>query len=312
MTQHDTPEKNQQNRGFFLALSSGIFGGLCLISTYLFSQLVWTPLVTYNWFLLMIQIPQLLLAGLVIVLLTGAGPASYGLPEIPIKRDAIKSGIISGIMMGVVVAFFITHTGIIFDDIPLSAITRWFALMIVIFTPGTVAGAYLCFRSQSAIMNPAALDEEKKQIPFTLRLLVFCIVLTMVLPPALAFAGTRSGIIGNDCSECRIHQDIQAERISDQSIEITYTSKVPSIPWVGPYKSPEITINGKDVSTQSEIDRQGIQCRIEPDKGLSYDTKSTVVLSGDAVSIDRYPRTDIIVVSYNGFPPGITLYDNSL
>ena len=312
MTQPDTRQKNQQNRDFFLALSAGIFGGLCLISAYLFSQIVWIPLVTYNRFLLMIQIPQLLLAGMVIVLLAGAGAVSYRSPEIPTKRDAIQSGIISGITMGGGVALFITNTGIIFDDIPLSVMIRWFALMIVIVTPGTVAGAYLCFRSQSVISEPATGYKEKKQIPFTLRLLVFCLILTMVLPPALAFAGTRSGIILNDCSECHIHQEIRAERISDQSIEITYTSKVPSIPGVGPYKSPEITLNGKDVSNQPGIYRQGIQCRIEPDKGLSYDTQSTVVLSGDAVSIDRYPRTHIRVVSYNGFPPGITLYNNSL
>jgi len=312
MTQSAIPDKNQKIRTLFLAFFTGIIGAFCLIFMFLFTLAIWIPLVTYNWILLLIQLPQMLLAGLFILLLTGAGAIKYSLSEIHLISDAIKQGTIAGAVMGIVIALYITNAGILSDNLSLPIIIRWFMLMIVICTSGTVAGAYLFCRSQLAKRKIAAEEWGRKQIPFTLRLLVFCIILTMVLPPVLAFAGTRSGIIANDCSECRIHQDVQAERVSNQSIQITYTSKVPSIPWIGPYEPFDITINGKDVSNQFVIQQQGITCRIEPSEGLSYNTESTVVLSGEAVSTDNNRLTHVRVVSRNGSPSGITLYDNSI
>lgn len=302
----------QKNRNILLAVPAGIIGAVCLIFTFFYYPVVWTPLVTYNRFLLMIQIPQMLLAGLFILLLSGAGVMRYILSEITGPRDSIKQGIITGVVMGIVVALFVVNTGVLYDNPPWPIIVRWFALIVAICISGTVIGAYLFFRSHMIADETASENPGKKQVPFTVTLLVICIVLTLVLPPAFAFIGTRSGFIANDCSECRIHQNVMAERLSNQSVQITYTSKVPSVPWVGPYEPPVISINGNDVSSQSVILRQGIPCRIEPAEGLSYDTESIVILNGRAVSRDNDRLTHVVVVSHNGSPAGVTLYDNML
>jgi len=312
MTQPAVSEKNRKRYALFLTLFTGIIGAVCLIFTFFYYPVLWTPLVTYNRFLLMIQIPQMLLASLFILLLSGACAMKYRWPMDPGSHDAIKQGIITGVVMGIVVALFIANTGVLYGNPPWPIIVRWFALMVAICISGTVVGAYLFFRSQMIANETASENPGKKQVPFTVTLLVIGIVLTLVLPPAFAFVGTRSGFIANDCSECRIHQNVMAERLSNQSIQITYTSKVPSVPWVGPYEPPVITLNGNDVSSQSVILRQGIPCSIEPAEGLSYDTESIVVLNGRAVSSDENGLTHVVVVSRNGSPAGVTLYDNSL
>jgi hypothetical protein len=153
---------------------------------------------------------------------------------------------------------------------------------------------------------------KKHQFGFTITGLVVCIIFVMTVPPVIALAGTMTGTIGNDCSECRIHQDVHVERVSNQSIKITYTSKVPATNWIGHYEPAVIKVNGKDVSTQSEIQQQDIGYRIEPAEGLSYREESTVVLTGEEVSVNRSHPIQVVIISYNGSPGPIILYNKTV
>ncbi|MDD4137811.1 MAG: hypothetical protein PHT99_07985 [Methanoregula sp.] len=260
----------------------------------------------------MIQIPQLILAGLFITMLTGASAVSFRWQEIPTLRDFLQRGTIAGTAMGVVAGLIITNAGIISGTASFLGVIPWIVLMIVISMPGTISGAYLCFRSQPVTKQPSERGFGKKQIRFTLRLVVIGLIIVLLLPPALAFAGTKSGMIGNDCSECRIHQDVHAERITNQSVQITYTSKVPPVPWIGPYEPTTIILDGIDISNQSSINKQGIACRIEPGSGLTYDTVSTVILRGGALNADGSHMAHIIVISHYGSPSGMILFDNPI
>lgn len=310
---HLNTQERDINKGiFFHSVLAGIAGALALISAYLFSQWVWKPLVTFNWWLFMVQIPQMLLVGLLVLVLTGAWAVSLSRPNVSTIRDTVKIGILAGSTAGAVVALYIANASILSDNVPLLLIIRWFALMMVICSIGSVAGAYSFFRVIQAGKEQGARGVKANLFLVTVPVLALWIIIAMTVPPLFALAGTTTGIISNDCSECRFHQDVQVERLSDQSIKISYTSKLVAIPWVGHYNPPIIRINGKDVSTQSVIQQQGIQCRIEPAEGLAYREESTVILTGEEASINRSKTTQVVVVSYNGSPLPVTLYDGAL
>ncbi|MDO9323328.1 MAG: hypothetical protein Q7T80_00040 [Methanoregula sp.] len=312
MTPFNTPESNDQ-KGFFLpSLLAGISGALALIAAFYTNQWVWKPLVTFNGWLLMIQIPQMLLVGLLILVLTGAWMVSFIRPDMPTTREVVKWGILTGCIAGALVAAYIITSSSLTGNVPLPELFRWFALMMVICSVGSVAGAYGYFRVLHASKEREAQGMKKHQFRFTLTALVVCIILAMTVPPVFALAGTMTGIIGNDCTECRLHQDVQVERVSDQSIKITYTSKVPAIPWVGHYNPAVIKINGNDVSDQFRIKQQGIFCRIEPVEGLSYKNSSTVIISGQEVFVNPASPTRLVITSYNGSPHPVILFDGEI
>jgi hypothetical protein len=310
MSAPEIENRQLKRKNLVISFITGFAGVLALILVFLVNQWVWEPFVFYNFYLIIIQITQLLFTELLVLFFTGAWTVSQCRLSVNDRNDALITGLLPGSVIGTGIAFCIVLTRSLPEG---SWIIPVFSLMIIsIFfsSLGTTAGAVGYYQGLSHEEKGGVGKNKGTQFKFTLTALFILILLSVTVPPALAYIGTTSGIISNDCPECRIHQDVRAERLDTRTISIMYSAKVPALSWIGSYNPPGIIINGVDTSNQTAANGNGFSAIVSPAYGRTYSENSSVTISGDGVSLSRGSPVHLTVISSNGSEQPVILYDD--
>ena len=298
-------------RRSIMAIVAGLVGAGMLTSGYFLTEGIWKPLVGFNSFLSLVQVTQALLLGLLILVLTGSLAVSWSGSLSGTMKESLSAGLIAGSTAGVIVAAIMLIAGGGPAGIPVVLILRLILLSVIITIPGSVLGSFAYHRGHSTATTEADTRKQENQLTYTLPALLVLILICLVIPSVLALAGTMTGLIHNDCTQCHYLQDARAERQEDGSLLITYTAKNSATPWVGHYTPARILIRGADVSNQTAIQMSGLPLTITPSAGLSYSGESSVLISGPGISGSRGNPVIVTIISYFGSGEPTVLYNES-
>jgi len=299
-------------RRSIMAIVAGLIGAGILTSGFYLTEAIWKPLVGFNSFLILVQVTQSLLLGLLILVFTGSLAVSWTGSLSGMLKESLVAGLIAGITTGMIVAAVILVASGDLTGIPGVLIIRLILIALLVTIPGSLLGAFAFHRGHSNGINEANSRRPENQLTYTLPALLVLILICLVIPPVLSLAGTMTGLIHNDCTQCRYLQNARAERQGNGSLLVTYTAKNSATPWVGHYAPARILIQGTDVSNQTEIQVSGLPLTITPAMGLSYSGDSSVRISGPGIDGSRGNPVIVTVISYFGSDEPTILYNESI
>lgn len=119
---------------------------------------------------------------------------------------------------------------------------------------------------------------------YAYRFLILVILALLIVPPVIAYIGMASGVIERDNPAYRPFDSVNVYRMEDESLLILLAPD-PGCPQRGPgLRFVNISVDGKDVSTQSIIMNSGLDLSIDPPEGLLYGNNSSAILRGDYLS----------------------------
>ncbi|MBN1431190.1 MAG: hypothetical protein JW931_00280 [Methanomicrobiaceae archaeon] len=281
----------------------GCIGGICLAGMVYFLQAVWAPILDYNTSVSLVKDFQMI--GLFAILFWGLGMAAYDL--FCISRKNGLSPVFTGLISGVATAFvfssiyvilsrpylfsldngiFEVNTGTLFFRL-----IEWLILFAVFaITSGILQALGAWYRNfrQVPKMKTAGVRERQtfSGMLYTYRFLILIILALMVIPPFIADIGIETGDIKRDNAFYHPFDfdSLNVSRTDDESI-LFLLNPDQSYPQRGAgLRFVNITINRKDVSTQSIITSSGLNLSIDPPEGLVYQDNSSAILQGDFVS----------------------------
>ena len=312
MLAQEIERKIPERKNLIISFITGLTGGLTLVLVFLVNQRIWEPFVIYNFYLTIVQITQLLFTELLILFFLGALTVSQCRLAVNDRNDALVTGLLPGLITGTVIALCIVLTRTLPEGSGFFPVFSLLIISIFFSSLGTIIGAVGYYQGLSSGDAGEVLKNKGVQFTFSLTALFVLILLSVTIPPALAFIGTASGLIGNDCPECRIHQDVRAERLNIQTIRIMYSAKIPALSSVGHYNPPRIIVNGVDISNQTAAEKNGFSAIISPAGGLTYSDYSSVTISGEGVTLLDDSPVNLTVISFNGSEHPVILYDGSV
>ncbi|AGB01191.1 hypothetical protein [Methanoregula formicica] len=312
MSSLEIGKKNPRRKILIFLSITGLTGVFALVLFFFLNQWIWRPFVDYNFYLIIIQITQMLLTGLLILFFTGAWAVSQCRLSINNQKDALVIGLLSGCITGTGIAFCIALTRNLPEGSVYFPVLCLIILSIILASLGTMTGAVGYYHRLSFGEASRVAKKRGAQCAFTLTALFILILLSASIPPMLALIGTTSGLIANDCLECRLHQEIRVERLDNLTIRILYSAKMPAVSWIGRYNPPRILIHDIDVSNQTVSEKNGFPVTVNPAGGLTYDEDSVVIISGKGVANCNSTPIRLKVISYNGSEQPVILYDDSI
>jgi hypothetical protein len=240
------------------------------------------------------KIPQM---QVFLILLIGTIFIGFLLPRILVSRiqkmtDVIYAGIISGTCTGFVIAILLFLMPAIFLDyfnvnnylsLAVSAI-----LLSLVFQVVGAIGGYLWFRNKSSALSTVGAGAPVLSIiaipgSVALILMIIVLVLPLMVPTV-------------DWQKCNGFGDVlKIERLDDTTLKITQLNENSPQDCLSdkPYIN-KISLDGRDVSNQAVIDKEGLSDTIDPPEGLMYANGSQVVLEGPEVQNKSHaPHLDV-------------------
>ena len=273
----------------------GCVGGICLTGTAYFLQVVWAPVLDYNTSVSLVY--KLQMIGSFAVLFWTLGMAASDL--FCTGRKNGSGPVFTGLVSGIVTAFVFSSIYVLLSRPYLFSwdngipevntglkLIEWLILFTVFgITSGTLQATGAWYRHSRQESKPDKADVREKPtfsgVLYTYRFLILILLALLVIPQVAAYIGIENGSIKWDNGFNRPFEYAEASRTTDGSIHILMRHDI-----ISPQKGPglrflNITIDGKDVSTQSVIAGSGLNLSIDPPRGLAYQDNSSAILTGD-------------------------------
>jgi hypothetical protein len=276
----------------------GCVGGICLAAMIFFLQVIWAPALDYNTSVSLVEKFQMI--GSFAVLFWTLGMAASDLFCTGRKNEPgpVFTGLVSGISTAFVFSsiyviisrpyLFSWDNGILEVNTGLKLI-EWLILFTVFgITSGTLQATGAWYRHFRKGSKTGRADVREKStysgILYTYRFLILLLLALLVIPQVAAYIGIENGSIKWDSGFNRPFEYAEASRTTDGSIHILMRHDI-----ISPQRGPglrflNITVDGKDVSTQSVIAGSGLNLSIDPPEGLVYRDNSSAIISGGYLS----------------------------
>jgi len=273
----------------------GCFGGICLAAMIFFLQAVWAPILNYNTSVSLVYKFQMIGSSFILFFILGMAASDLFCTGRKNEQGPVFTGLLSGLTAAFVFSSVYVivsrpyllswDNGILEVNTGLKLI-EWLILFTVFgITSGILQAAGAWYRhSRKESKTETACVREKPTCSgmlYTYRFLILILLALLVIPPVAAYIGIENGSIKWDNGFNRPFEYAEASRTTDGSIHILMRHDIMS-PQRGPgLRFLNITVDGKDVSTQSVIAGSGLNLSIDPPEGLAYRNNSSAILTGD-------------------------------
>ncbi|WP_421908058.1 hypothetical protein [Methanolacinia petrolearia] len=279
----------------------GCFGGICLAVMVIFLQVIWAPVLDYS--VSVSRVKDFQLIGVSAILFWILGMAASDL--FCTGGEKARSPVITGIASGIATAFVFSSINVLLSRpflfswengiISVQTGTLFFRLIewLILFSAFAITscifqslGAW--YRHSRQELKQETVDVREKPsfhgMLYAYRFLILFILVLLIVPPIILYTGVTTGVIERDNPAYRPFDSVNLSRTDDESILILLAPD-PGCPQRGPgLRFVNITVEGKDVSTQSIIMNSGLDLSIDPPEGLLYGNNSSAILRGDYLS----------------------------
>jgi hypothetical protein len=315
MTGMQPPKKHER----LLALTPaivlwGCFGGLCLAAMNFLLQGIWAPILAVNYaYSPVFQVQTMGSSGLLLWIL-GMKCADIFRTDRSTWLDPAITGFFSGICTALVfTSVFVYSEMIIHPPILYYAndpfhirvfferlFQQWLILFAGLILVSAILQALGSWYQWSRSNKPATPKKHVfvEKLP-CYRLLISAMLVLLIIPPGLVYLGVAAGFVEKQPC-CTIMDTINVQRTGPDSIQIDLKTN-PGFPRIIPGITPfvNISVDGKDVSTQSLATGSGLKDTLTPPEGLLYHDNATVSLRGKDISGNRTaPIHLMIIVTY--------------
>ncbi len=273
----------------------GCIGGICLTAIIFFLQAVWAPVLDYNTSVSLVKKIQTIGSSVILFWTLGMVASDLFCTGRKNEPGPVFTGLLSGITMAFVFSsiyvivsrpyLFSLDNGIFEVNTGLKLI-EWFILFTVFgITSGILQATGAWYRHSRKESKTGRTDVREKptcsRMLYTYRFLILILLALLIIPPILVNIGIETGDIKRDNAFYRSFEYSEVFRTNDGSIQISMKHDI-----VCPQRGPglrfvNITVDGRDVSTQSIIVDSGLNLSIYPPEGLVYRDNSSAVISGD-------------------------------
>ena len=273
----------------------GFIGGIFLAVIFFFLQAIWEPICDYNTSIIIVKNFQLLVSCFILFFILGMAASDLFCTGRKNEPGPAFTGLLSGITTAFVFSsiyvllsrpyLFSWDNGILEVNTGLKLI-EWLILSTFFgITSGILQALGAWYRHSRRESKPKKTDVREKPtfsgVLYTYRFLILILLALLVIPQVAAYIGIENGSIKWDNGFNRPFEYAEASRTTDGSIHILMRHDI-----ISPQKGPglrflNITIDGKDVSTQSVIAGSGLNLSIDPPRGLAYQDNSSAILTGD-------------------------------
>ena len=276
----------------------GCFGGICLAAMIIFLQVIWAPVLEYNVSVSSVKDFQTIGSSFLLFCTLGMAASDLFCTGRKNKHGPVFTGLISGITTAFVFSsiyvlisrpyLFSWENGIFELNTGLKLI-EWLIFFTVFGIPSGILqaiGARYRFSRQRSNQEVVDVREETtfSGMLHAYRFLILIILALLVIPPVTADLGIRTGLIERDNAFYRPFDSVDVSRTDDRSV-LFLLDRDQGCPQRGPgLRLVNITVDGKDVSTQSIIMNSGLNLSIDPPEGLLYRNDSSAILQGDYLS----------------------------
>lgn len=279
----------------------GCIGGICLTAMVFLLQTVWAPIVLYNNSISRVKDFQMFGSSVILFWTIGMVASDLFCTGRKNKPGTVFTGLVSGISTAFVFSsiyvivsrpylfswengIFELHMGSLFFRL-----IEWLILFTAFgITSGTLQAIGAWYRHSRQESKPDTAGAREKPtfsgMLFTYRFLILVILALMLIPPVIANIGIETGDIKRDNAFYRPFEYSEVFRTTEGSIQIFMKHDI-ECPQRGPGRRfVNITIDGKDVSTQSIIAGSGLNLSIDPPGGMVYRDNSSAIIRGGYLS----------------------------
>lgn len=281
----------------------GCFGGFCLAIVNFFLLGIWDPVLEYNDAFSLVYRFQTMGSFAILFWILGTVAADL----FRTGRDRWLDSVVTGLLSGICTALLCTVIIVSNDMVSHPSIVHYandpFQIRIFLdrlFQHWLVplAGFILVSGILQALgawyhgsRNRFGSDKgETPQVPtisgrlYPYRFLCLTLIAVMIVPPGLAYLGMEMGVLEKQNTCCPVFDSVGASRISPDSLRIIFKiNPEVSRPTTGTIRFLNITVDEKDVSTQSILTNSRLNNTIDPPEGLLYWDGSSVILQGDDI-----------------------------
>ena len=276
----------------------GCIGGICLTAMIFFLQAVWAPILDYNISVSLIYKFQMIGSSVILFCTLGMAASDLFCTGRKNKRGPVFTGLLSGITTAFVFSsiyvilsrpyLFSWDNGVLEVNTGLKLIE--FLILFTAFgiTSGTLQATGAWYRHSRQESKPGKADVREKPtfsgMLYTYRFLILILLALLVIPPVMANIGIETGDIKWNNGFNRPFEYAEVSRTTDGSIMIFMKHDILSPQRCPGLRFVNITVDGKDVSTQPIIADSGLNLSIDPPEGLEYRDNSSAILRGGYLS----------------------------
>jgi hypothetical protein len=276
----------------------GCIGGICLAAMIFFLQAVWAPILDYNISVSLVEKFQTIGSSFILFCTLGMTASDLFCTGRKNEPGPVFTGLLSGITTAFVFSsiyvllsrpyLFSWDNGILEVNTGLKLI-EWLILFTVFgITSGTLQATGAWYRHSRQESKPDKADVREKPtfsgMLYTYRFLILILLALLVIPPVMANIGIETGDIKWNSGFNRPFEYAEVSRTTDGSIMIFMKHDILSPQRCPGLRFVNITVDGKDVSTQPIIAGSGLNLSIDPPGGLEYRDNSSAIISGGYLS----------------------------
>jgi hypothetical protein len=240
-------------------------------------------------------------------------------PGIKNPEEAHRTGKICGFVTSILTTIIFLMEGYFYSNpTSISILGIFFCILLIVISVYLQANAakyqFLCDQADSQQQRDKNFSHPSKEGFLKRSFIVFIILIIffIIVSPTIAYYGIQAGLVDRQVHGY-MQNPVDVKRLDTNSIQITpYLSQKYYIDW-GQKPIYQIFIDGKDVSSDITIHRQGLSDTIDHPQGLQYNNTSCsivdsyykcspVVISGPDISNKTGPRhLDVYVVYSRNF-----------